>query len=65
VIGIQGVSRFAAATPEVGFIDIEEIPGSLTAPLPRIAELHNLPAAGAHLPPLLQLSGRQAVNTSA
>jgi uncharacterized protein len=50
VLSFAEVAGYAQESPLLRFVDLEDVPGAFTAPLPRV-RLDNLPAGGAWLPP--------------
>jgi uncharacterized protein len=50
VLSFLEVAGFAQQSDLITFLDLEDVPGAFTSPLPRI-RLDNLPAGGAWLPP--------------
>lgn len=55
VIGFHEHCSWALTSPDIEFIDLEDIPGVFRKPLPRV-NLDNLPAEGAWMQPLRTLS---------
>lgn len=60
VVGIRELSAHAVHLQNVRFVDIEEIPRSVTAPIPRVANLEDLPSGGHGFPALRTLTGSRA-----
>ena len=50
VLSFLEVAGFAQQSDLITFLDLEDVPGAFTSPLPRV-RLDNLPAGGAWLPP--------------
>ncbi len=59
VLAIRELSRHARGLHGVGFIDVEEICGLTTAPVPRPTCLVDLPPHGRHLEPTKRLIGTE------
>lgn len=51
ILGFRERASFAASHGRLGFVDLEEVPGALPAPLPR-TNLYDLPTEGRALAPL-------------
>jgi uncharacterized protein len=50
VLSFSEVAGYAQESDVLTFVDLEDVPGAFTSPLPRV-RLDNLPAGGAWLPP--------------
>ncbi len=50
VLSFAEVAGYAQESPLLQFVDLEDVPGAFTSPLPRV-RLDNLPEGGAWLPP--------------
>jgi uncharacterized protein len=55
VLGFEEYASYATTSTVIDFVDLEDVPGAFSSPLPRL-RLDNLPAEGLWLPPARPLS---------